>query len=68
MAKSKQATAKANQGFIKEGPRCGNCDHFDYWEQSHAYGSTKRDQKCKIGGFACKPMNYCNNYELIQKV
>lgn len=62
VAKSKQAIAKQELGFQKESPRCSNCKHFDYWEERHAYGSVKREQKCKLGGFACKPMNYCNGH------
>ena len=61
--KSKTRAIKAEQGWQKKGPCCGNCIKFssDTIENKTPYGTyiDEKNKRCSVGGFATGKQSWC---------
>lgn len=71
--KSRQAQAKDDQGWRKDGPKCGNCCAFRSTEvstMSEFYGEIIKETnlRCNLGGFKVGKSNWCDQHTFEEDV
>ena len=73
MAKLKLDEIKKKIGYVKQSPRCGNCEYFDEVRdikrlKHYPFTTFVIHRKCSKFGFATKPNAYCKEWELEEMV
>ncbi len=59
---SKQQQAKNNQGWIKDSPKCINCNRFSMTTVQHNGWSHDSNKRYSLGGFATSKTYWCEEW------
>lgn len=64
---TKLETIKAEMGFQKEAPTCGNCKHFSFEQETRKGYSGEftvaKMLRCNLGNFKVGKSNWCQRHE-----